>query len=81
MVFLIQNTQNRDAEAIQVKLDELIRALDGAHNALLALEELEEQDLDRIRASYARLAARARADLGHGKSDTGIPEVDNEASA
>ena len=40
-----------------------------------------EQDLDRIRASYARLAARARADLGHGKSDTGIPEVDNEASA
>jgi low affinity Fe/Cu permease len=81
MVFLIQNTQNRDAEAIQVKLDELIRALDGAHNALLALEELEEQDLDRIRASYARLAARARADLGHGKPDTGIPEVDNEASA
>jgi low affinity Fe/Cu permease len=81
MVFLIQNTQNRDAEAIQVKLDELIRAIDGAHNALLALEELEEQDLDRIRASYARLAARARADLGHGKPDTGIPEVDNEASA
>ena len=80
MVFLIQNTQNRDAEAIQVKLDELIRAIDGAHNALLALEELEEQDLDRIRASYVRLAARARADLGQGKPDTGIPEVDNEAS-
>ena len=80
MVFLIQNTQNRDAEAIQVKLDELIRAIDGAHNALLALEELEEQDLDRIRASYVRLAARARADLGQGKPDTGISEVDNEAS-
>src|SRR5215468_10374686 len=80
MVFLIQNTQNRDAEAIQVKLDELIRAIDGAHNALLALEELEEQDLDRIRASYVRLAARARADLGQGKPDTGILEVDNEAS-
>ena len=81
MVFLIQNTQNRDAEAIQVKLDELIRALDGAHNALLALEDLEEQDLDRIRASYARLAARARADLGQGQPDTGIPEVDNDATA
>ena len=80
MVFLIQNTQNRDAEAIHVKLDELIRAIDGAHNALLALEELEEQDLDRIRASYVRLAARARADLGQGKPDTGISEVDNEAS-
>src|SRR6188768_1762035 len=50
MVFLIQNTQNRDGEAIQVKLDELIRAIEGAHNALLALEDLEEQDLDRIRA-------------------------------
>jgi low affinity Fe/Cu permease len=81
MVFLIQNTQNRDAEAIQVKLDELIRAIDGAHNALLDLEELEEQDLDRIRASYERLAARARADLDHGTPDTGIPEVDSEASA
>jgi len=58
MVFLIQNTQNRDGEAIQVKLDELIRALEGAHNALLALEDLEEQDLDRIRANYTRLAAQ-----------------------
>jgi low affinity Fe/Cu permease len=75
MVFLIQNTQNRDAEAVQVKLDELIRAIDGAHNALLDLEELEETDLDRIRATYARLAKRARADLRRGKADTGVPEV------
>ncbi len=52
MVFLIQNTQNRDAEAMQVKLDELIRATQGAHNALLNLEELEEEDLERIRAQY-----------------------------
>ena len=62
MVFLIQNTQNRDAEAVQVKLDELIRVTEGAHNALLDLEELEEQELDRIRAQYASLAERARAD-------------------
>ena len=75
MVFLIQNTQNRDAEAVQVKLDELLRATAGAHNALLDLEEMEERELDRIKAAYARLAKRARADLGTGRVDTGVPEV------
>jgi len=75
MVFLIQNTQNRDSEAIQVKLDELIRAIQGAHNALLDLEELEEKELDRIRANYGRLAERVRADLRKGIVDTGAPEV------
>ena len=75
MVFLIQNTQNRDAEALQVKLDELLRATDGAHNALLDLEELEERELDQIRAGYARLAEGARADLRRGRRDTGVPEV------
>ena len=63
MVFLIQNTQNRDAEAIQVKLDELIRASAEAHNALLDLEELEEEDLDRIRMNYERMAEQARGEL------------------
>jgi len=76
MVFLIQSTQNRDSEAIQVKLDELIRAIEGAHNALLDLEELEEKDLDRIRAGYEKLAERARANLGRGKFDTDVPEVE-----
>src|SRR5215475_13771364 len=76
MVFLIQNTQNRDAEAIQVKLDELIRALEGAHTVLLDIEELEEEELDRIRANYERLAARARTDLRQGIRDTGVPDVD-----
>ena len=75
MVFLIQATQNRDTEALQVKLDELLRATAGAHNAMLDLEELEERELDQIRAGYCRLAEGARADLGLGGMDTGVPEV------
>src|SRR6188768_690578 len=74
MVFLIQNTQNRDTEAIQIKLDELIRATKGAHNALLDLEELEEEALDAFRRKYQVLAASAREDLGRGTLDTGTPE-------
>ena len=75
MVFLIQNTQYRDAEAVQVKLDELLRTTQGAHNALLDLEELEARDLERIRESYARLAKRAREELRKGVSDTGTPDI------
>ena len=75
MVFLIQNTQNRDTEAIQIKLDELIRATKGAHNALLDLEELEEGNLDAFRAKYEALAADARAELSRGLVDTGTPEA------
>ena len=74
MVFLIQNTQNRDTEAIQVKLDELIRATRGAHNALLDLEELEEDTLEAFRKRYQALATAARVDLIHGVQDTGTPE-------
>ncbi len=79
MVFLIQNTQNRDGEAIQVKLDELIRATHGCHNALLDLEELEDEELDRIRAVYGDLAERARQAMRGGRGDTGAPEVFLEA--
>lgn len=75
MVFLIQNTQNRDSEAIQVKLDELIRSIDGAHLALLDLEELEDEDLERICKDYRELAKQARRDLRAGKSDTDVREV------
>ena len=74
MVFLIQNTQNRDTEAIQVKLDELIRATKGAHNALLDLEEIEEEHLDAFRAKYQALAGAAREKLSRGADDTGTPE-------
>jgi low affinity Fe/Cu permease len=75
MVFLIQNTQNRDSAAMQVKLDELIRAAQGAHNALLDLEELTQADLDRLRRRYEVLARQAREDLRRGRLDTGTPEV------
>jgi len=79
MVFLIQNTQNRDTNAIQIKLDELIRAVDGAHNALLDLEELDDKDLERIRGNYEKLAALAREDLRKGKKDTETPDVEDNA--
>jgi low affinity Fe/Cu permease len=75
MVFLIQNTQNRDSQAIQVKLDELIRCTSGAHNALLNLEELEEKELHTICNEYKKIAERARVAIRNGKTDTGTPEV------
>ena len=75
MVFLIQNTQNRDSDAIHLKLDELIRCMDGAHNALLDVEELNQRDFDQIGRRYADLARCAREDLKQGRQDTGRPEV------
>jgi low affinity Fe/Cu permease len=77
MVFLIQATQNRDSEAIQVKLDELIRSIEGAHLALLDLEELEEEELNSIHARYRKLAQRARRDLRRGKVDTHVAAVES----
>ncbi|QIF03304.1 low affinity iron permease family protein [Roseimicrobium sp. ORNL1] len=63
MVFLIQNTQNRDSEALHVKLDELIRSTRGANNQLLDLEELEVEELDKLRDEYEALAEKARTSL------------------
>ena len=78
MVFLIQNTQNRDSEAMHIKLDELIRAIEGAHNALLNLEDLGERELDRIRADYIKLAEEARETLLEKNTRTPeIPESEN----
>jgi low affinity Fe/Cu permease len=75
MVFLIQSTQNRDAIAVQVKLDELLRVTAGAHNVLMDLEELEEEKLERIRRVYEALAADARRGADAGRSDEGVPEI------
>lgn len=75
MVFLIQNTQNRDSAAMQIKLDELIRADKDAHTVLLDLEELTEQELLELKGKYEDLAAKARIALRKGKKDTGSPTV------
>jgi low affinity Fe/Cu permease len=75
MVFLIQHTQNRDTEAMQIKLDELIRATEGAHNAILDLELLDEKELIAQHDLYTRLAARAREQLERGVADVDCPAV------
>ncbi len=78
MVFLLQNTQYRDSEAIQIKLDELIRSMEGAHNVFLELEELDQADLDHLKAEFHKLAEKAKKDLKKGKKDTDVPEVNSQ---
>ena len=73
MVFLIQSSQNRDTVALQIKLDELIRAMESADNSLLILEELEEDELIRIRGRYKNLAAEARKKAGAGAKQANAP--------
>ena len=75
MVFLIQNTQNRDSGAMQLKLDELIRSTKGAHTAILDVEELSQSDLEHFRRLYQKLAREAREEQQAGLKDTGTPEV------
>jgi low affinity Fe/Cu permease len=73
MVFLIQSTQNRDAKAVHLKLDELIRAVQGARNNLLDLEKLPEEDLEELAAQFATLQKRACHEVGqrrHEKDET-----------
>ena len=76
MVFLIQATQNRDAEAAQLKLDEIIRSQQGAHNTFMNLEDMDEEELIEIRRQYMALAERARRAARRGNPDTGVPDVD-----
>ena len=80
MVFLIQNTQNRDSTAIQIKLDELLRATKGAHTVLLDLEEVDEKHLIELKDCYGAIAKKSRAALKKGKGDTGSPFVHLEAA-
>jgi low affinity Fe/Cu permease len=72
MVFLIQNTQNRDSQAIHLKLDELIRAKKGARTALLNLDDLSDEELEQIRLSFAKLASRSKDKVLHGDSETEV---------
>jgi low affinity Fe/Cu permease len=76
MVFLIQNSQNRDSQAVQLKLDELIRATKGAHVMLLDLEEISEKELQQIKCCYTKLAKEGREALQQGDDDTDVPTVD-----
>jgi low affinity Fe/Cu permease len=78
MVFIIQNTQNKDTGAIQIKLDELIRANDKAHNALMDLEEFHEKELEKIRHRYRTLAEEARHDLRRGQIDENKPDANED---
>lgn len=66
MVFLIQNTQNRDSQAIHVKLDELIRSIDTARNSVIDLDSLSDEELEKLRANYAELATKAQKKLEKG---------------
>ncbi len=76
MVFLIQNAQNRDTHALQIKLDELIRVTEGAHTALLDLEELEDEEICAIRARYHSIAADSRKSMRNSKDDTHVPNIE-----
>ena len=76
MVFLIQNAQNRDTHAVQIKLDELIRATEGAHTALLDLEELTDDELCEIRRRYCKIAAESRKLMKQEDDDTHVPHID-----
>jgi low affinity Fe/Cu permease len=75
MLFLVQSTQNRQGEAIQIKLDELIRAVEGAHNRLVDLEDASEEELRELHARYQRLAEETRARVAAGAVDTDAPEI------
>ena len=81
MVFLIQNTQNRDTQALQIKLDELIRATRGAHNALLDLEELEEKELQAFQDRYEALAEKARNCDPEDEDENGTPDIDPDQAS
>ena len=79
MVFLLQNSQNRDSEAVQLKLDELIRALEGARNSMVAIEQLDEEEFARLQERFGALAARARQRERAGATHAQVNESSEQA--
>ena len=75
MLFIIQNSQNRHTIAIQLKLDEIIRATKGAHNEMMDIEKLTDEDLGKIQKRYGLLAEQTKEDLKKGKLDTDTPNL------
>jgi low affinity Fe/Cu permease len=75
MLFVIQNSQNRHTIAIQLKLDEIIRATKGAHNEMMDIEKLTDEDLNKIQKKYGLLAEKTKEDLKRGKIDTHSPDL------
>ena len=80
MLFVIQNSQYRHTIAIQLKLDEIIRATKGAHNEMMDIEKLTDEDLEKIQKRYGLLANKTKKDLSEGKNDTHTPEISKTVS-
>lgn len=78
MVFIIQNTQNRDTLAIHLKLDEIIRAMKNTHNELLKVEELSDPDLEILQKRYESLSSEIKSRLRRGLTDKGVIDIKNE---
>ncbi|MBF0217133.1 MAG: low affinity iron permease family protein [Candidatus Omnitrophica bacterium] len=76
MLFIIQNSQNRHTIAIQLKLDEIIRATQGAHNEMMDIEKLADEDLAKIQKRYGSLSEKTKKDLKNGKLDTHTGDID-----
>ena len=76
MVFLVQHTQNHHNDAVQIKLDELIRAVEGAHNVMVHLEELSPAELATVKAKYQALAERVRGAGSESRLATNTPYID-----
>jgi low affinity Fe/Cu permease len=72
MVFLILNTQNRDSKAMQLKLDEVVRAVQGARNELVNLEELSDEDLTKLEGQFKRVREKAEGKIGNGQRAASI---------
>jgi low affinity Fe/Cu permease len=75
MVFLLQNTQNRDSQVLQIKLDELIRAHEGAHNSLINIEDLTEEEIRALKKKYIALAKLSQDNIPKGIPDTQMTEI------